>query len=67
LPGLLERPDAGLIFRIVRGGGHQHADASHPLALLPERRDRLRHRAAKKSDEFASSYHSITSWKAGRS
>ena len=30
---LLERPDAGLIFRIVRGCGQEYADAPHPLGL----------------------------------
>jgi hypothetical protein len=31
---LQERPDPGLKFGIVRGCRQQHADASHPLALL---------------------------------
>ena len=32
--------DTGRSFRIVRSKGHQHADASHPLALLRARRVR---------------------------
>ena len=35
-----ERRYAGLIYRIVRGHGQQHADAPHPLALLRARRER---------------------------
>ena len=31
---LQEGRHAGLIFRIIRGRGHQHADAPHPLAVL---------------------------------
>jgi hypothetical protein len=64
---LLERPDAGLPFRIVRGAGHQHANAPHPFALLRTRRDRPRdRRTAKECDEFAS-FHRITSRQARRS
>ena len=37
---LLERPDAGLKFRVVRGSGQEHADAPHALALLRARRER---------------------------
>jgi hypothetical protein len=38
---LLPEPrDAGLIFRIVRGCGHDHADAPHSLALLRMRGER---------------------------
>ena len=40
LQPLQERRDAGLRFRIVRGCGHEHADAPHPLALLRARRER---------------------------
>ena len=43
---LQERADAGLCFRIVRGCGHEHADAPHPLALLRARRERPRRRRA---------------------
>src|SRR5262249_37490211 len=58
---LLERPHAGLIFRIVRGGGQQHADAPHHVGLLRARRQRPRYRrAAEKRDELAA-VHSITS------
>ena len=38
LQALLERRDAGLKFRIVRGCGHQHADV--PYTLLRARRER---------------------------
>ena len=48
-------------FRIVRGCGHEHADAPHPLALLRARRERpRRRRAAEQRDELAP-LHSITS------
>src|SRR5262245_17344332 len=57
---LQERPDAGLIFRIVRGCGQEYADAPHPLALLRTRRERARGRAAEQRDELAP-LHSITS------
>ena len=54
LQPLQERRDAGLIFRIVRGCGHKHADAPHPLGLLRARRERpRRRRAAEKRDELA--------------
>jgi hypothetical protein len=33
---------AGLIFRITRGRGHQHADPPHALALLRPRREGAR-------------------------
>src|SRR5262249_25884595 len=56
-----ERRDAGSAFRIVRGGAHQHADASHPLRLLRARRERPRGRAAEQRDEIAPPNHSITS------
>src|SRR5262249_49298843 len=48
-------------FRIVRGGGHQHADASHLLALLPARCERPRRRCAAKQRDELSPLHSITS------
>ncbi len=61
LQPLQERRDAGLTFRIVRGAGHEHADAPHPLALLRARRERpRRRRAAEQRDELAP-LHSITS------
>ena len=54
LQPLQERRDAGLTFRIVRGCGHEHADAPHPLGLLRARRERPRgRRAAEKRDELA--------------
>src|SRR5262245_36397183 len=57
----MELCDAGLSFRIVRGGVHEHADAPHPLALLCAPRERPRRcRAAEKRDELAA-LHSITS------
>jgi hypothetical protein len=53
---LQERPDPGLIFRIVRGCGQEHTDAPHPLALLRPRRKRPSNsRPAEKRDELASS------------
>ena len=52
----MERPDAGLKFRIVRGCGQEHADAPHPLGLLRARRERQsqphRRAAAMKSRRF---------------
>src|SRR4029453_13876835 len=39
LQGLCERREAGLSFCIVRGHIHEHADTSHPLALLRARRE----------------------------
>jgi hypothetical protein len=53
LQRLQERPDAGLKFRIVRGYGQEHLDASHPLALLRARRNRPTRRAAEQRDELA--------------
>jgi hypothetical protein len=43
---LVKRPNAGLIFRIVRGRGHEDTDAPHPLGLLGARRERPRRRRA---------------------
>ena len=58
----MERRDASLKFRIVRGCGQEHADAAHPLGLLRARRERpRRRRAAEKGDELAPPDHSITS------
>jgi len=48
---LAESPLEGLRLRIGRGEPHQHADASHPLALLRPRRDRPRRRRAKQPNE----------------
>jgi hypothetical protein len=50
---LLERGDARLSFRIVRGKVHQHADAAHLLALLRPRRERPSRRAAEQRDNLA--------------
>src|SRR5262245_57999418 len=58
---LLERAEPCLIFRSVRGCGQEYADAPHPAALLPARRERPRCRAAEQRDELAASDHSITS------
>jgi hypothetical protein len=54
LQPLLERCYAGLTFGIIRGDWHEHADASHALALLrmPCKRPRSR-RTAEKRDELA--------------
>jgi hypothetical protein len=58
---LQEYRDAGLLFRIIRSCVHEHAHASHPLALLRPRRERpRRRRAAEQCDELAAP-HSITS------
>jgi hypothetical protein len=57
----MERRDAGLKYRIVRGGGQEDADAPHPLGLLRARGKRpRRRRAAEEGDrqEFASCYFS---------
>ena len=44
----------GLCVRIVRGDGHEHADAPHAFALLRARRERpRRRRAAEQRDELA--------------
>ena len=54
LKPLLERPHAGLKFRIVRSGGHEYANTPHPLALLRVRRERPRHGGgADERDELA--------------
>jgi hypothetical protein len=58
---LQKRRHAGLIFRIIRGRGHQHADAPDPLALLRACREWPHgRRASEHRDELAAS-HSITS------
>jgi hypothetical protein len=45
--------EAGLPFWIVIGRAHEHADATHALALLPARRERPSgYTAAEKRDEF---------------
>ena len=54
---LLERPDAGLIFRIVRGCGQEHADATHALGLLRTRGERRCSCSATKSTEKFSPPH----------
>ena len=52
---LQERPDPGLIFRIIRGCGQEHADPTHTLTLLRARRERPSCRSsAEKRDELAS-------------
>src|SRR6516225_5712543 len=56
-----ERRQAGPIFGVVGGSGHEHTDAPRPLALLRAQRERPSGRhATKKRDEFAWP-HSITS------
>ena len=50
---MLERPRAGLKFRIVRSGGHEYANTPNPLALLRARRERPCRRAAEQRDECA--------------
>src|SRR5262249_8577366 len=62
LESIPERCGAELTFRIILGVEHQHADASHALALLGARRQRpRRRRTAEQRDERAPSHHSITS------
>ena len=48
LQALEERRDAGPIFRVIRRRGHEHADPTRPLALLPASRKRPRGRRAAK-------------------
>src|SRR5262249_11510540 len=61
LQALEDRRVASLSFRSVRAQVHDHANASHPLALLRASRERpCRRRAAKQRDEIAP-VHSITS------
>src|SRR5947208_1968523 len=49
-----ERREARLVFRIVLGERHEHADPPHAVALLRPRRQRPRRRhAAEKGDELA--------------
>src|SRR5262245_42484810 len=61
LQSLQECRVAGLTVRVIYGRGMEHADASHPLALLRPRRERpCRRRAAEQRDELTPS-HSITS------
>jgi hypothetical protein len=43
---LQERPDAGLIICVVRAGGQEYADQSHPLRLLRVRGKRPHDRRA---------------------
>ena len=55
----MERREAGLKFRIVRGCGQEYADAPDALALLRARGERAKKRrcgcrAAEKGDEFPS-------------
>jgi hypothetical protein len=52
---LRERRMATLILRIVFVARQEHADPSHPAALLRGRRERPSDRAAECSDEFAPS------------
>jgi hypothetical protein len=40
LQGLLERREAGLTLRVVRGPVHEHADPPHLLGLLRARHER---------------------------
>jgi hypothetical protein len=50
---LSERSEATRRLRIVFVKRHEHADASHAVALLRARRKRPSRRAAESSDEFA--------------
>src|SRR5262249_9271231 len=61
LHALNERNKAGLSFRVVGAGVHEHAEAPHALALLRARRQRPHRCAAEQRDELAAPHHSITS------
>src|SRR5262249_41844676 len=61
LQSLQERRVAGLRLRIVRGVGHEHADAPHPLTLLRARRERPAGRSTAKQRDERAAVHSITS------
>src|SRR5262245_16888468 len=50
---VMERRDASLRYWIIRGRGHEHADAPHPLDLLRARRKWPRRHAAVQRDELA--------------
>jgi hypothetical protein len=52
---LRERRDVSLRHGIVFVEWHEHADASHAVALLGARRERPRRRTAERSDELAPS------------
>src|SRR5262245_6312542 len=53
---LMERCEASLKYRIVCGGGQEHADAPDAIRLLRPCRQRPRGRAAEQRDELASPY-----------
>jgi len=53
LQRLLERRDAGLTLRIVCGPVHEHANAPHPLGLLPARDNRPCRRSTERREEGA--------------
>src|SRR5262245_15932291 len=53
LESLTQRLKIKLCIRIVLSYAQQHADASHPLALLCAHRERPRRRAAEQADELA--------------
>jgi hypothetical protein len=63
LKSLARRRDSGLLYRIVRGEWHEHADAPHLVRLLRahHRRPRCCYRAAEQRDELAPVAHSISS------
>ena len=50
----MERREAGLKYRIVRGCGQQHADAPHPLGCCACGKRRANRRRSEKADEFPS-------------
>src|ERR1700736_399180 len=54
LQPLLDCREAYLVVLIVCGQAREHADAPHLLRPLRARRERPRHRAAEKGDEFPS-------------
>ena len=53
----MERREAGLKFRIVRGSGQEHADAPHALGLLRARGKRPRRRRTTQNAEKFPSPH----------
>jgi hypothetical protein len=60
LQRLHEGNDASLAISIIRGRVHQHADAPHPLGLLPARRKRPSGGSAAEQRDERAAFHSIS-------
>ena len=56
MESLAECGDEGLIFRVVLGHRHQHADPPNSARLLRARRERPRCRSAEHTEKFAPSH-----------